>query len=115
MEASSHGLDQFRLDGVEVSAAAFTNLTRDHLDYHLTMDAYLTAKLRLFTELLPAGGAAIINADIAAERADHRRRRRRAINRVITFGRKNGRSPDPQPAAAGHRPATVALRLRQAL
>ena len=65
MEASSHGLDQFRLDGVEVSAAAFTNLSRDHLDYHGTMDAYLTAKLRLFAELLPAGGAAVINADIA--------------------------------------------------
>ena len=55
MEASSHGLDQFRLDGVRLAAAGFTNLTRDHLDYHGGMDAYRTAKLRLFTELLPPG------------------------------------------------------------
>ncbi|MFN3623525.1 MAG: Mur ligase family protein, partial [Hyphomicrobium sp.] len=52
-EASSHGLDQHRLDGVRIKAAAFTNLGRDHLDYHPTVAEYLTAKLRLFTELLP--------------------------------------------------------------
>jgi len=63
IEASSHGLDQFRLDGVVLKAAAFTNLSRDHLDYHSTMEAYLAAKLRLFDTLLPSGGAAIINAD----------------------------------------------------
>ena len=62
-EASSHGLDQFRLDGVRLKAAAFTNLGRDHLDYHPTMEAYLAAKLRLFTELLPPDGVAVINAD----------------------------------------------------
>ncbi|MBX9589787.1 MAG: UDP-N-acetylmuramoyl-L-alanyl-D-glutamate--2,6-diaminopimelate ligase [Hyphomonadaceae bacterium] len=62
-EASSHGLDQFRLDGVRLRAAAFTNLGRDHLDYHPTMEAYLAAKLRLFTELLPPDGTAVINAD----------------------------------------------------
>jgi UDP-N-acetylmuramoyl-L-alanyl-D-glutamate--2,6-diaminopimelate ligase len=62
-EASSHGLDQYRLDGARLSACAFTNLTRDHLDYHGDMDAYLLAKSRLFSELLPAGGAAVINAD----------------------------------------------------
>lgn len=62
-EASSHGLDQHRLDGVRISAAAYTNLGRDHLDYHPTLDAYLAAKLRLFTELLPADGMAIVNAD----------------------------------------------------
>ena len=50
-EASSHGLDQHRLDGVVLTAAAFTNLGRDHMDYHATEDAYLNAKLRLFTEL----------------------------------------------------------------
>ncbi len=50
MEASCHGLDQFRLDGVQVAAAAFTNLSRDHLDYHGTMEAYLAAKQRLFAE-----------------------------------------------------------------
>ncbi|HXF54234.1 MAG TPA: UDP-N-acetylmuramoyl-L-alanyl-D-glutamate--2,6-diaminopimelate ligase [Hyphomicrobiaceae bacterium] len=63
LEASSHGLDQRRLDGIELSAAAFTNLGRDHLDYHRTMEAYLAAKLRLFSELLPAGRAAVLNAD----------------------------------------------------
>ncbi len=69
MEASSHGLQQYRLDGVRVAAAAFTNLTRDHLDYHGTMDAYLAAKLRLFTDLVGAGGTAVICADDpAAER-----------------------------------------------
>lgn len=79
-EASSHGLDQHRLDGVRLKAAAFTNLGRDHLDYHPTMDAYLAAKLRLFTELLPPDGIAVVNADgarsedvIAAVEASGRR------------------------------------------
>ncbi|MDP6428725.1 MAG: UDP-N-acetylmuramoyl-L-alanyl-D-glutamate--2,6-diaminopimelate ligase [Rhodospirillales bacterium] len=63
IEASSHGLDQFRLDGVQVSVAAFTNISRDHLDYHGSMDAYLGAKARLFSELLQAGGTAVLNAD----------------------------------------------------
>ena len=62
LEASSHGLDQFRLDGIALSAAAFTNLTRDHLDYHGTMDAYGAAKLGLFDRLLPAGAPAIAHA-----------------------------------------------------
>ncbi|MGO4682035.1 UDP-N-acetylmuramoyl-L-alanyl-D-glutamate--2,6-diaminopimelate ligase [Hyphomicrobium sp. 2TAF46] len=62
-EASSHGLDQHRLDGVELAAAAFTNLGRDHMDYHPTVEAYLDAKLRLFTELLKPGQPAVINAD----------------------------------------------------
>src|SRR6185312_8069060 len=63
MEASSHGLDQRRLDGVRLDAAAFTNLTRDHLDYHQTMEAYLAAKLRLFDLLLPEGAGAVVDAD----------------------------------------------------
>lgn len=62
-EASSHGLDQYRLDGVKIAAAAFTNLGRDHLDYHPTTEAYLAAKMRLFEELLPTGGTAVINVD----------------------------------------------------
>jgi UDP-N-acetylmuramoyl-L-alanyl-D-glutamate--2,6-diaminopimelate ligase len=62
MEASSHGLDQRRLDGVRLSAAAFLNLGRDHLDYHPTMDDYLAAKMRLFS-LLPEGTPAVVNAD----------------------------------------------------
>jgi UDP-N-acetylmuramoyl-L-alanyl-D-glutamate--2,6-diaminopimelate ligase len=63
LEASSHGLDQKRLDGVRLTAGAFTNLSRDHMDYHATVEDYLTAKLRLFRELVPAGAAAVIDAD----------------------------------------------------
>jgi UDP-N-acetylmuramoyl-L-alanyl-D-glutamate--2,6-diaminopimelate ligase len=63
MEASSHGLAQYRLDAVRLSAVAFTNLTQDHLDYHNTMDEYRAAKLRLFSELAPKGCAAVVNAD----------------------------------------------------
>lgn len=64
MEASSHGLDQYRLDGVRIQVAAFTNLSRDHLDYHPTMEAYFEAKARLFKEVLPSTGTAVLNADI---------------------------------------------------
>ena len=67
LEASSHGLDQFRLDGVTLAAAAFTNLTRDHLDYHGTIEAYRHAKLRLFRTLLPAGAPAIVHAGVDAD------------------------------------------------
>jgi UDP-N-acetylmuramoyl-L-alanyl-D-glutamate--2,6-diaminopimelate ligase len=63
LEASSHGLDQFRLDGVRVTAAGFTNLSRDHLDYHGTMEAYLKSKLRLFESVMAEGGTAVLNAD----------------------------------------------------
>ena len=63
MEASSHGLDQYRLHGVRVTAAAFTNLSRDHLDYHASVENYLDAKLKLFTEVMAPGGAVVINAD----------------------------------------------------
>ena len=64
IEASSHGLDQFRLDGVRLAAGAFTNLTRDHLDYHGTMAAYRTAKLRLFQALLRPGSPVVAHADM---------------------------------------------------
>ena len=63
IEASSHGLDQFRLDGLRIAAGAFTNITRDHLDYHPSFEAYLKAKLRLFGELIAPGGAAIVDID----------------------------------------------------
>jgi len=63
MEASSHGLDQFRLDGIRLKAAAFTNLTHDHLDYHSTVEDYLYAKLRLFGEVMMPSGVAVLNAD----------------------------------------------------
>jgi UDP-N-acetylmuramoyl-L-alanyl-D-glutamate--2,6-diaminopimelate ligase len=63
MEASSHGLDQSRLDGVVLKAAAFTNLGRDHMDYHPTVEHYMAAKMRLFDTLLPKGSPAVIFAD----------------------------------------------------
>jgi UDP-N-acetylmuramoyl-L-alanyl-D-glutamate--2,6-diaminopimelate ligase len=63
LEASSHGLDQHRLDGVRVAAGAFTNLSRDHLDYHTTIEAYLAAKLRLFADLVVPGGTAVVGVD----------------------------------------------------
>ena len=76
IEASSHGLDQHRLDGVKIAACGFTNITRDHMDYHPTFDHYLAAKLRLFGEVVEDGGVAVVNADaehsekfIAAARA----------------------------------------------
>ena len=64
MEASSHGLEQCRLDGVRLAAAGFSNLTRDHLDYHGTLDAYRAAKLRLFQDVLPAGAPAVACAEL---------------------------------------------------
>jgi UDP-N-acetylmuramoyl-L-alanyl-D-glutamate--2,6-diaminopimelate ligase len=83
METSSHSLDQGRLDGLSFAAAVYTNLTRDHLDYHGTMAAYLAAKLRLST-LLSSGGVEVVNADEEAWRAlpPHQPR--------ITFGLRNG-------------------------
>lgn len=63
IEASSHGLDQHRLDGMRIAVGAFTNITRDHLDYHQTLDAYLRAKLILFERLVPSGGHAVIDVD----------------------------------------------------
>ena len=64
LEASSHGLDQRRMDGVKLRAAGFTNLTRDHLDYHGTVENYLAAKTRLFADLLATDGVAVLNADV---------------------------------------------------
>jgi UDP-N-acetylmuramoyl-L-alanyl-D-glutamate--2,6-diaminopimelate ligase len=86
IEASSHGLDQFRLDGLRPKAAAFTNLSRDHLDYHRDMADYRAAKTRLFTDLLPKDGAAVLNLDdeTARELAPQCARRGQ---RVIGFGR----------------------------
>ncbi len=85
-EASSHGLDQYRLDGVLLKAAAFTNLGRDHLDYHPTVEEYFAAKLRLFSELLPADGTAVINAD-SAEGARAAAAAQGGGRRVFTVGR----------------------------
>ncbi|WP_226017185.1 UDP-N-acetylmuramoyl-L-alanyl-D-glutamate--2,6-diaminopimelate ligase [Novosphingobium sp. FKTRR1] len=76
-EASSHGLDQFRNEGPRVAAGAFTNLSRDHLDYHDTMESYFAAKMRLFDEVVEPGGAAVVWADDAwsAQAIDHARAR----------------------------------------
>jgi len=89
LEASSHGLDQFRLDGVRVGAAAFTNLTRDHLDYHGSMEVYLESKARLFADVLVDGGTAVLNAEAPEFNklqkicADHG-------HQILTYGIKQG-------------------------
>jgi UDP-N-acetylmuramoyl-L-alanyl-D-glutamate--2,6-diaminopimelate ligase len=86
LEASSHGLDQHRLDGVRVAAGAFTNLSRDHLDYHPSVEAYLAAKLRLFEELVLPGGAAVVDADRDHADAVVAAARARGL-RILTVGR----------------------------
>jgi UDP-N-acetylmuramoyl-L-alanyl-D-glutamate--2,6-diaminopimelate ligase len=86
-EASSHGLHQHRLDGVALKAAAFTNFTRDHLDYHGTIEAYFQAKARLFSELLSARGAAVLNADDARYSELNRICEARGV-RVTSYGRQ---------------------------
>jgi len=87
LEASSHGLDQHRLDGVHIQAAAFTNLSHDHLDYHGTRESYLAAKLRLFDELVPSDGAAVVAADGDAAEDVIAAARRRGLA-VLTVGRR---------------------------
>lgn len=87
LEASSHGLDQHRLDGVHLTAAAFTNLTRDHLDYHGSMAAYAQAKLRLFSEQLDPGAYAVLNADAAAFPAFKKAANQRKLS-IIDYGYK---------------------------
>jgi UDP-N-acetylmuramoyl-L-alanyl-D-glutamate--2,6-diaminopimelate ligase len=86
-EASSHGLDQYRLDGVRVNAGAFTNLTRDHMDYHPNVAHYLAAKLRLFRDLIVDGGAAVISADHDCSRDVIEVARQRKL-RLIMVGHK---------------------------
>ncbi|MFL5062406.1 MAG: UDP-N-acetylmuramoyl-L-alanyl-D-glutamate--2,6-diaminopimelate ligase [Xanthobacteraceae bacterium] len=87
MEASSHGLDQHRLDGVRIAVGGFTNLSRDHLDYHATFDAYVAAKLRLFQELLEPGAAAVIAMDQVEALAFAESAAQRGL-RVMTVGRR---------------------------
>ena len=102
LEASSHGLDQYRLDGVAIGSAAFTNLSRDHLDYHPTMAAYFAAKRRLFAEVMAPGGVAVLNADVPEhapllETCSTRR------HRVLSYGLrgKELRLEEVRPLAAG--------------
>ena len=89
MEASSHGIDQRRLDGVRLRAAGFTNLTQDHLDYHGTMEAYFEAKAQLFTRLLPEDGVAVVNLD-GAKGSDMAELALSRGLRVLTVGKGQG-------------------------
>ena len=86
MEASSHGLHQFRVDGVKIAIAGFTNMTRDHLDYHGSMSAYLAAKLRLFSGVMQEGGIAVLNAD-SSELAAFEIACRLRGHRVLSYGK----------------------------
>ena len=86
LEASSHGLDQHRLDGVRLKAGAFTNLSRDHMDYHATVEDYLAAKTRLFTERLAPDAAAVINVDTEAGRTVAEAAQARGLD-LMTVGR----------------------------
>jgi UDP-N-acetylmuramoyl-L-alanyl-D-glutamate--2,6-diaminopimelate ligase len=87
LEASSHGLEQARLDGVRFAATAFTNITRDHLDYHMTFEAYFAAKLRLFRELAQPGTPAVIDADSPGADVVAREAALRGLE-VMTVGRE---------------------------
>jgi len=89
MEASSHGLDQRRMDGVRLRAAGFTNLTQDHLDYHHTMEAYGAAKAGLFSRLLPEDGTAVINLNGAGGAAMADLCAARGVE-TLTIGREEG-------------------------
>ncbi len=85
LEASSHGLEQHRLDGVRLAAGAFTNISRDHLDYHPSFEEYFAAKMRLFSELLPAGSAAVIDVDSEAGRETEKRAKERELQ-ILSVG-----------------------------
>jgi UDP-N-acetylmuramoyl-L-alanyl-D-glutamate--2,6-diaminopimelate ligase len=84
-EASSHGLDQYRAEGVPIRAAAFTNLSRDHLDYHPDMDAYFEAKMRLFDEVIQANGTAVVWTGDAKSAEVIERAQRRGL-KLLTVG-----------------------------
>ena len=86
LEASSHGLDQYRLDGIRITAAGFTNLSRDHMDYHPDVAHYLGAKLRLFSTLVASDGVAVISADHEHSKAAIDAARLRKL-RLMTIGR----------------------------
>src|SRR5580692_6086336 len=89
-EASSHGLDQYRLDGVRVNAGGFTNLSRDHMDYHPDVAHYLAAKLRLFRDLVVADGAAVISADHDCSAAVIDVARQRKLRIIAVGGKGDG-------------------------
>jgi len=109
-EASSHGLDQHRCEGVPLAAAAFTNFSRDHLDYHGTMEDYFEAKMRLLEELLPSGSPAVIWTD-DAKSAEVMERAQRRGHKLLTVGSKGEtiRLVEQSPTARGQ-----TLKLEQA-
>jgi UDP-N-acetylmuramoyl-L-alanyl-D-glutamate--2,6-diaminopimelate ligase len=86
MEASSHGLEQYRMHAVNIKAAGFTNLSRDHLDYHGSIEAYFASKVKLFTEVMMPDGTAVLNADCDHGKALIDICKKRGLN-VITYGR----------------------------
>ncbi|WP_353273493.1 Mur ligase family protein [Wolbachia endosymbiont (group A) of Agelastica alni] len=86
LESSSHGIDQYRIHGLKLSAAAFTNFSQDHLDYHKSLGGYLETKKRLFYEVLPEGKTAILNADIDEYGALLKIAEKRS-NKIITYGK----------------------------
>lgn len=88
MESSSHALDQHRMDGAHIQIASFTNLTHDHLDYHKNAETYFKAKARLFTEVLPQTGTAVLNVDDPASAELAKLLKDRHV-RVVTYGSKN--------------------------
>ena len=101
-EASSHGLDQYRSEGLPIRAAAFTNLSRDHLDYHGSMEAYFEAKMRLFDEVLDENGTAVIWADDQYSDAVFDRVAKRSLRRVTVGRRGEGlRLVSQQPTQLG--------------
>ncbi|MEM8618038.1 MAG: UDP-N-acetylmuramoyl-L-alanyl-D-glutamate--2,6-diaminopimelate ligase, partial [Pseudomonadota bacterium] len=104
MEASSHGLAQFRLDGVRLTSVAFTNLTQDHLDYHKTMEDYRAAKLRLFGDLAPKGCLAVVNADSSERSAFEAEAKAHSLN-VISVGWRGSdlKIEELMPRATGQR------------
>src|SRR5260221_2514996 len=109
LEASSHGLDQFRLDGLAVSIGAFTNLSHDHLDYHPSMAAYFAAKTRLFAEIMPSDATAVLNAD-APEFAPLAALCRQRGHTILSYGRAEG--ADLRILATEFRHGQLALSLR---
>ena len=118
IEASSHGLDQHRLDGVRIAAGAFTNLSRDHLDYHPTIEAYLAAKLRLFEDLISPDGTAVIGVDDCyanqvIEAASNRRLKIFTVGETGTDIKFAGRSIDgfSQIVSLKHAGRTYAVKL----
>lgn len=99
LEASSHGLEQYRMDGAHISAAAFTNISRDHLDYHKTMEAYFDAKSMLFSRVVAEGGACVLNADVP----EFAPLSQLSKGRVISYGQQGQdlQIHDMQPQASG--------------